>query len=230
MPLLYRLLSAGCLVAAAACGPATMLGPPKLLTVLPTESYDVFPVLRPASGDTSLCAAASTADSTIPYQRVTAGSRYLGALSLRLPSVYTAEPTLPLHGSEDFGGIRVASWMVASDIARNRVQSGKRLPIRSVTVWIDPASALPSVGAPPGTKQLDVVECVPARAARRTRVALFRLAMATDTTAYLAAVWPSPGGRYLQLIASAATFAELLPVQRALLDPRSEPASRGHDN
>src|SRR3954463_4890659 len=224
---IYRLSGAlvlGLIVAAIGCGPPSVSGRPSIITLSSLDApYELFPNPRGASGDPSACAAA--VDSAIPYQRVVTSSRYLGALSLRLPAVYVAQPPVAgLPRSETMGGMLVASWRGPADISGPATSAERMRRTRGVTFWVVPESGLPLVGADPHTKQLSFVECPRVGITHRARLALFRLAMNADTTAYLAAVWPLSNGRYVQVLASAREVAGLAPVQRALLDAHTEPS------
>jgi hypothetical protein len=159
-------------------------------------------------------------DSTIAYQRSETHSRYVGALSLRLPPEYTLirRDHRPA-GGEVVGGLIVASWYAAGSGQPGRHPLG-------VSAWVVPEFGFPTVGAPPHTQQVTFAECATGdRPVRGARVAVFTLVTGADTTAYLAAVWPVGNGRRLQVVASAPRVAQLHPVRRALLDAVTEPST-----
>jgi hypothetical protein len=189
--------------------------PPRLITMQPvTAAHVVFPTSRRQTTDPSLCTSIAAPDTTIAYQRVSTESRYLGALGLRLPAAYLltsrfAELPPP---QEAFGGMLVASWRRADAVEA----PATRAP--GVGVWVVPENALPTVGAEPGTQQVAFAACPAIIGGRAANAALFTLVTRAESTTYLAAVWPAPRGRHVQLLASARRPDELAPVRRALLD------------
>ena len=208
-----------CVAAAASgCAPAGPGRPPRILTVRPTSPYRLFPIMRGHAADSVTCAPTGPPDSAVEYQRAETDSRYLGALSLRLPPEYVLmAPPSAGPRSEVAGGILVAAWRATTDGG----PAGSRE--RAVSAWVVPESGLPGVGADPGTRQVAVAECAGGAPVRRARAVVFTLVTGAESTAYLAAVWPLTAGRNLQLVASAPGLAELVPVRRALLDARTEP-------
>ena len=208
--------------AASGCAPAAPAGPPRILTVRPTAPYRLFPITRGRAADSLTCGPAGPPDSAVAYQRAETDSRYLGALSLRLPPEYVLMPPPSRRsGSEVAGGLLVATWHAAA----GSVPAGSRA--QAVSAWVVPESGLPAVGADPGTRQVGFAECAGGEPVRRARAVVFTLITGAESTAYLAAAWPLSNGRHLQLLASAPRLMELEPVRRALRDARTErPAMR----
>lgn len=205
------------MVIVAGCGAAAPAGPARILTVKPGTPHRLFPVGR-STNDPRACAPIGSPDSTVAYQQVV--SPRLGALSLRLPSDYVALPVVPVRpGARVVSNVLVASWQTEGVAAR----SVRR---RAVSIWAGPDGGLPTVGAPPSTRQVAFAECADAGPVPGARIATFTLITGAESTAYLAAVWPLPGRRHLQLVASAPSAAELIQVRRALLDAHTEPQVR----
>jgi hypothetical protein len=215
------ILTALVVLAVTACASTVSRGMPNSFSTPNVGGpYEMFPRDGSVTTDAALCTLDSGPDSTLMYQEAITSSRFVRAVSLRLPTMYVKyHDVLPVPPrAEDAGGIHIATWTVAG------WSLGPARKAPGVHMWVDPRRNVPTVGAEPGTTQTAYAECSGITVdGRPAEVVVFTLMPGSDAVmqeprSYLSAFWPAPGGRYLQFLASAPDRAGLAPFHRALLD------------
>lgn len=125
-------------------------------------------------------------------------SRRIRSLSLRVPRPFEGSDWEDVHeGEEEFLGHILGTWHVLE-----RGASGPPEVVRDVTFWIGPQEGYPTVGMPPGTKQLSYSECQAMLNGRHMRMALFTLSPPIGRERYYAsAFWRVGSGAWVTALA-----------------------------
>jgi hypothetical protein len=195
--------------------------PFRLFPELPTSSWKApfAGASVPPSADAPPCAAVGAPDAEWRVSRARTSSRWLAAVSVRLPARFTMQEVHDLpEDAEEHGGVLVGSWTDTMHTPGSRDGLGANL-----AVWVGPEPGYTTVGADTAARQLAVAECTSASPVAGARFVSFTLVGPRGAEHYLAAVWPVAPARYLRVLASAEQPESLKLLHRAVASIDVEP-------
>ena len=178
-----------------------------------SSAFSVMP-----SGSAPPCARMAPAPESWPVTRAATPSRYLAAVSLRLPSRFAlSQSNYTTADAERFGGINIAVWHDTAGPGPNGFDNRATLGI-----WVDADAGYPTIGTDTASRQLSIEECIAAEPAGGTRLVQFEVDTPEGRQSVVGAVWPIGPERYLRLLGSTPNPTEVDTLLRALGSIRVE--------
>lgn len=164
------------------------------------------------------CARIAPAPESWPVTRAATPSRYLAAVSLRLPRRFAlSQSDYTTADAERFGGISIAVWHDTAGSGPNG------FPNRAtVGIWVDAEAGYPTIGTDTASRQLSIEECIAAEPAVGTRLVKFEVDTPEGRQTLVGAVWPIGPDRYLRLLGSTPNPTDVDTLLRALGSIRVE--------